>query len=121
MMHARLPLLEPVNQPPTNSVPLFWPRSRLHMCRVAAMSRLSQAKGDAHFALQPSSNQLLFLLWRPEILDHDHVREVSHHRVLSLEVVEEPQAFCGEVLSDNRHPEITSPPTTAVLSSVLFR
>lgn len=40
------------------------------------------------------------------IQHHHHIREVSYYRVLVLQIVEETEAFGGEVLADYGHPEV---------------
>lgn len=72
------------------------------------MTRLRESEGDTHFAREPSLDQLSLLPRRAEVLDHDHVREVPHHAVLRLQIVEQAQALAREVFPYHRHPQVAS-------------
>ena len=120
VMHARLPLLVPVQQPPIDPAPPLCNTLGGHMCCIAAVARLRQAEGHSELAPQPRGNQLSLLLLRTEVHEHDDVREVAHHAVLVLQVVEQAQAFGGKMFADHGHPQVAPAAVLAVLPAILL-
>ncbi|OSS48145.1 hypothetical protein B5807_06411 [Epicoccum nigrum] len=62
VMHTRLPLLVPVQQPPINPIPPLCNPLGSHVCRIAAVSGLCQAERHPELAPQPRGYQLGLLL-----------------------------------------------------------
>lgn len=53
------------------------------------MSRLCQPKSDPYLPLQFPFNQVLLLLRRAKVLNHDHIGKIPHDRMLILQIIEQ--------------------------------
>jgi hypothetical protein len=86
------------------------------------MERLCQTKCDPNLAFERAPNEFFLLLLVAEVLQHDHLWEVSNNAVLVLEVIEQSQSFARKMLSDDGHPQIAPPAIGAVhlLAAILL-
>jgi hypothetical protein len=89
---------------------------RLEPGRVAAVIRLRETEADPVRAGDHAVEKHLLLFGRTEALHHHDDGKIADDRRLVLEIVVKAEAFCGEVLADDRHCEVR-----AVLSAELAR
>jgi hypothetical protein len=120
MVHARLPPLISMEQPPLDAVPCLRPSLRRHMRRIRTVTRLRQPKCHAELALQPQRYKLALLLFIAKVHEHNDVRKVPDHRVLSLQVVEQTKTFCREMFPYDRHPKVAAASIRTILPTVLL-
>lgn len=112
-VHARLPHLLPAD-PPSRLVAVHGARGRGgHVRCVAPVFRLRQAKGDADVTREHPSDEFVALaLLRPQAIrsratpipDHGDEWEIAHDRVLSLQVIEQPQPSSRKMHANRCHP-----------------
>ena len=84
---------------------------RVHVRGVGAVVDFSQAEGRPEGAVQARGDVLGALLWRAEVVQHQHVGEVADDAVLVLQVVGEAQPAAvdgvrGQVVPDRAHVQV---------------
>jgi hypothetical protein len=57
---------------------------------------------------QRALDEFVFLGLRAEVAQHHDERKVADHRMLVLQVVEQAQALGGEMVADDRHPQVVA-------------
>ena len=79
---------------------------RLEIGRVGAVIRLRQPEREPAGSVQESGHPLGPLLVGSEVAHHQHGREVADDRALVLQVVVQPEAAGGEMLTNDGHLEV---------------
>jgi hypothetical protein len=77
-----------------------------HERRVGTVIRLGQSEARAEPPVEQVVAVTLVLIGRRELFEHHDERVVADDRVFRLQIVEESEAFCGEVFADDGHPKV---------------
>lgn len=113
-MLVRLPHLFSVYQPPVDIISCLLGCGCFQVGCIGTVSGLGESKSHEKAAIQEAFNHAPLLL-TSERRQHGYDWEVSHDRVLILEVVEQPKPLGGQVLAYDGHPEIATSRSTVLL------
>ena len=109
-VHAGVPGLLAVDAPAVSVTP----RARLHVRRVRAVLRLGDPEREAERAVEEAGEEAL-LLRLGAVLEHQEEADVvADDRVLGLQITVETEPLGGEVLADDRHPQVRAVPSAVL-------